>query len=331
MMIYYVYTRGACVKYSFFALRCVVVVAVAMLSKRKRPEDPDDYAAEERVALNVTDLFGGGQISASRSHALTEDMARAGVPPELLPVTLGGSEKCHARRWRRACLKGRQWPDLYWAKVWIKVKGREVEDWVAMLLPHELLEMIMRLGVLAVVGSTINLDPKSKMHLEAVRVESGLGDSLHAMGLHGDGVPCNWDRSETAEVMSINLPGVAAPWNTMRIPISSLPKSQMGPRTWDGLLKIVAWSLRCAYHNIHPTSRHDQSEWLVGTRSVHTDSKRRKKAGTPLGCRFVVCEMRGDWEFFGNALHMPKWSENGGICWDCTCTKDQVTHACIYI
>ena len=92
---------------------------------------------------------------------------------------------------------------------------------------------------------------------------------LVPIGLWGDGVPCNWDRTESVEVVSMNLPGRDGQWGPLRIPRVAISKKDVGPNTMDDLMGVIAWSLRYLAARMWPSSRHDGSA---------SDGKRLKKA-----------------------------------------------------
>ena len=161
------------------------------------------------------------------------------------------------------------------------------------------------------------MDPTSKAHLDKVKRATNIADII-GIGIHGDGVPCNWDRSESIEVISINLPGVPGKYKNMLIPLFTLFKSMMSEHTYDDLMDVLAWSFRCSLHGFFPTTRHDGHSWL------ETDRSRQRQQGKPLEARGAVCERRGDWKFFAEDFHLPLWKENAGICWSCNCTADEV-------
>ena len=79
------------------------------------------------------------------------------------------------------------------------------------------------------------------------------------IGLWGDGVPCNWDRTESVEVVSMNLPGQDGQWGPLRIPLVAISKKDVGPNTMDDLMGVIAWSLRYLAAGFWPSSRHDGS------------------------------------------------------------------------
>ena len=61
------------------------------------------------------------------------------------------------------------------------------------------------------------MDPLSKLHLQ--RCEREAGSRLVGVGIWGDGAPYNWDRSESVEVFTMNLPGLSGKFGRLRIPI----------------------------------------------------------------------------------------------------------------
>ena len=290
-----------------------------MLSKRPRPDDPEDLPATRRFASNVNNLYSSNQISGRRAMDSTRDSVYAGSLPNRMPVNILSTSAAH-QIWRGA-FKGqvKQWPDVYWTRirVWNSRRSCEQYEWVAMHLVHEIMDMIAKYGTLDVYGSTEEMDPESLAHLEYVKRESNI-DDLIGVGLHGDGVPCNWDRSESVNVLSLNLPGVAGRYKNMRIPLLTLMQSQVSEHTWDDVMEIVSWSMRHAFLGKQPGARHDQQPWLK------SDSKRSGMASQNLRLKSCLVEVRGDWKFFKETFHLPQWNENAGICWSCTCTPQQV-------
>ena len=290
-----------------------------MFSKRPRPDDPDALPAAQRFASNVNNLYASNQISGRRALNLTRDAVYSGSLPNRMPVNVLSTTPAHIV-WRGA-FKGQMklWPDVYWARirVWNRSLVREQYEWVAMHLPHEIADMIAKYGVREIYGSTEEMDPESLSHLEYVKQQSNI-DDLIGIGIHGDGVPCNWDKSESVNVLSLNLPGVGGKYKNMRIPLCTLLQSQVSENTWDDVMEIVSWSLRHAILGKHPAARHDQQPWLK------SDLKRARAASTNLRMKSCLVEVRGDWKFFKETFHLPQHNENAGICWSCSCTPQQV-------
>ena len=86
--------------------------------------------------------------------------------------------------------------------------------------------------------------------------------------------------------------------------------------TYDDILAVVTWSLKCLAAGKYP--QHDGSEWL------QSDSARRRKASSDLPLRAVLVEVRADCKFYKEVFNFPSWNQRSGICWQCTCTPQQL-------
>ena len=62
------------------------------------------------------------------------------------------------------------------------------------------------------------------------------GRSLVAMGLWVDGVPVNWDRTESVETFSINFQGIQKEYNALRLPITAISRKQIGTN-----MGMISW------------------------------------------------------------------------------------------
>ena len=186
-----------------------------------------------------------------------------------------------------------------------------------MWLPLDLVSMIWHLGLPEVVLSTDCMDATSKQVLEERKAKLRCNEVI-GLGIHGDGVPNNYDRTESSTVITLNLPGVGGRFSRMRIPLCVMPSAKVSDATMDAIFEVVAWSLRFLQLGRHPTRRHD------GTELNGTDSARAKLDG-PLPFRAVLVEIRGDWDFYSKTLHMPFHNENDGCCWLCPCRRNEVS------
>ena len=137
------------------------------------------------------------------------------------------------------------------------------------LLPHEYTEVLNRLGSRDVLLDTQGMDPKTLQHLNMCKRKSGASEML-ALGLWGDGVPVNWDRTESVETFSINLPGLSGKYHGLRLPITGFSRKQVSSHTWHDLMQVIAWSLQCCADGFWPLLRHDGSPW------IKTDTLRAK-------------------------------------------------------
>ena len=165
-------------KFIFFL--CLLLVAQrdvlkhAMLAKTKRPYNPAELPAASRFRRNCQDMYADNLVSSSRLQELLDDAHDAGV--DGLRDIRSNASSSWARynshkRLRRKFLKRTQWPDLYWARIrTLNVKtGNEQYQWVAFLLPHELLEVLQRLSDGRALQDSGGLDPCSLAHFGSLR------------------------------------------------------------------------------------------------------------------------------------------------------------------
>ena len=287
-----------------------------MLSKHGKPYDPSNLSADDALEAGIDDLVASNLIGATKAAELVNLANAAGVNV----AKRKGSFKNAARAFKTAKLKHRFWPDVYVFDCPIyqrRTKETAMEP-VTMWLPLELMEMIARLGLPDVYLSTNNMDIESRRHLESLQ-QKLRNPNLMGLGLHGDGVPNNYDRTESCLVMSLNLPGVGGKWARMRIPLVVLPSSHVADETMDGICEVLAWSFRHLQVGCHPSHRHD------GTPFRSADGRRGKIAGRPTAVQASLVEVRGDWDWYSKIFHFPYHSELDGVCWLCSCKRCEVT------
>ena len=85
---------------------------------------------------------------------------------------------------------------------------------MAIWLPHELLATLWDYGIPDALRSTEGMDPLTKEHWAHCCAEAGV-DDLIGLGIWGDGCPCNWDRTRSLEVLSMNLPGTTGEFKNL--------------------------------------------------------------------------------------------------------------------
>ena len=289
-----------------------------MLSKNKRPYNPDELTPRKRIRANIQNMFATNQLSGPRSQELINDIDRLDTTAvsQLARPQVGQNA---TRDLRRTFMKYNQWPALYFAAIRVKslkTQG-EVYQRCAFMLPHEIVEVLGRLGDHQVMMDRSGLEPSTRRHVE--RCDRDAGYNFLALGLWCDGVPVNYDRTESVETFSLNLPGQSGEYSTLRIPLTAFSRKQLSEHTWHDVMQVLSWSFTQLVVGLWPTQRHD------GAQFKREDKRRAKHAGKQLGMRAVLSEMRGDWKMFSELLHLPNWLENQGICWRCTCTPQEAT------
>ena len=287
-----------------------------MYSKRPLP-DKDQLPPARRLRANLADLFLSNEVSGARAASMFED---ASVANPRHVKDLAKVNKVHATRdLRRKLAKRSQWPQLYYApvRVYDKTLDAQVTVQLPMLLPHELIGRLADVGSREALLSREGLSLETLQHVRTAALELGLDEKeVLPVGLWGDGVPFNWDRSESLEIISINLPGAGG---QLRLPITAIPKKYIiKETTWDDVFKVVSWSFRCLLSGEYPSTRHDNKPFGAG------EKKRNQLKGTPIGVIGLLAEVRGDWAFFKEAFRFPGWAENEGCCYRCRATKGNI-------
>ena len=295
-----------------------------MLSRNKRPYDVTQVPPRKRLALNLRDLGASSQVSAARLQTVINDAVASGSGGFSHRDVIDPTDHNLVRAQRTRFLKRNQWPSMYFAPIRVKSLREDeiVTENVAFLLPHEIVESLCQYSVGDKIYETVRMDPKTLAHLQYCQGKAGVAKMI-GCGLHGDGVPCNWDRSRSVETVSTNLPGLGGEFASLRIPNVAVPHDLMCEETWDDIMAVLAWSWKHAAAGFNPRTRHDGGDWK------QTDSKRRKHGGNQLRYLAALVEIRGDWKFYTETFHFHQWNSKAGICWRCTCKRNQVTH-CVH-
>ena len=305
----------------FQHFRCLLMFllffqSLGMFTKRALPDAGEGAEASKRFRGNVADLFLSNDISGCRTQSLFQDGADCGIQDFVRLAKAGnsGKSKNHIQRdLLRKLRKGSQWPDLYEApvRVW-NTKTQAVETVnLPMLLPHELLYALSGRANIEVLSSREGMCQATAEHVRKVSELMGC-ENLVGVSLWGDGVPCNWDKSQTLDVFAFGLPGLPARYKNLRIPLAAINKDHCtaGRESVDDILAILAWSFQCMAQGAMPETRHDGAAFGKG------DAKRARWARNeaPKG---ILAEVRADWAFYKKAFRFPQHNENAGNCWKC--------------
>eukprot|EP00971_Amphidinium_carterae_P054913 1082268-Amphidinium_carterae.1 len=173
----------------------------AMLGKRVRSLPPGPTVSDgKRLRLNLQDLAATGQVSIPRIANILNDAFAAGV------------RECYSPACQRGCtkpeilfnefLKDSAWPRLVTFPIPLLNRGGDqVPGKLCFTLPHEVLAALVAASSLSAVEEIGGLDDTTLQHCMAVSSELG-----HPLSFWQDGVPFNWDLSESLEVYSWSLP-----------------------------------------------------------------------------------------------------------------------------
>jgi hypothetical protein len=295
-----------------------------MFQRQQQPASSSACAPDVIFQDDVEDMFADNVISGARAAVLLEKAKTAGVKVmgkmfKKAPGVSKKQKKNFCRDLKRKVRKNDKWPELYWfdARVWDRKKDEEVTKRICILLPSEILETIWTFGVEEVLLQDDNYDKLTKDHLAWMKRQ--LNDpKLWGFGLHGDGVPCNYDRTESVMLTSINLPGLTGRNGRLRIPLVILPDHCISDNTFDDINEVIAWDMRSLLCGVRQECRHDMSAW-----DKATDRKRSHLHGNR---RFRSClvQVRSDWDWLTKCYHFPGHASKEEMCWMCSILRSQV-------
>ena len=179
--------------------------------KREARADADKKAeaaaAQQAWRQQAKKTILSNAIPAKTMH---EDLAKAQAAGakgcEDYLSTKGGA---HAKRdLTHKLLKENAWPGLYWAEIPVAdlKTGKQKNQWVPFLLPHEWLPLYTRWPEAWEDLRCGEEDPLRRRLLPVAKQLKADPDKLVALGLHGDGVPIGGTLNEDSlDVFNLNL------------------------------------------------------------------------------------------------------------------------------
>ena len=126
---------------------------------------------------------------------------------------------------------------------------------------------------------------------------------------------------DSLDVFNVNMIS-SSKHSHLRVPFVCMQLKHCLPQeTFDAIVSVLCWSMRCLAAGLKPTCRHDGSAWLNSDKHRQVNPEKGD-----LGVQAVLAEIRGDWKFLQKLLKFPQWNSKEGLCWLCTCThKDMCT------
>ena len=287
-----------------------------MLSKNAKGYSEEELPSDKRFRANLADAFLSGQLTGQRACSLFRDAKASGSRHIDDLGHLPKHQQNHNSSLKRKLLKGTEWPRLYWApiRIWCKKKQSIVTEELPFILPHEFVFQLCEKGDPSIFK--LNLQPDDEEHLRYAAAHMDLPDHtpLLVLGLWSDAVPCNWDRSESIDLVVLNCPSLPGHYQKLRVPLFCCKKGfQAKQQTMDDCLAILKYSFEALALGLCPSKRHDGSDFR-GRQDVH----RQKRANSTCP-RAVLTQIRGDWKMLKELFSLPQHNEVGGICFKCAC------------
>ena len=304
-----------------FVIVHLLASARSMYQKRTIGASYENAPKEKKLRENVSSLFCQNDVSGQRAATLFTDAYHADRRhvEDLKDIV---SNNNTARSLLRKLSKNnrRGWPPLYMARIRVYDRKTQkiVRAWCPMLLPHELFFEMQRRSRVAALTTTAGMAADTKTHWQSCADQLPL--PCVGCGIWCDGVPCNWDRSQSLECCSLYFPGFEGSFANLRLPLFVLPKRFLAKESsYEDAFAVLKWSFDHCGSGTFPSHRHDGTPW------TNTDSYRKKHSGSLKICA-VLCEMRGDWQMYSTLFRLGGWNKKKHCCWKCNVDKQNLAN-----
>ena len=246
---------------------------------QRRSQDYEKGRCNNAFENNLSDLFMTNQLSANRVQALARDAANLKHRNVRKSLFTGGKKNAH-RDLRRRLAKNSAWPPVYTCliRTWDPKQMKQVLSKVSLLLPQEILHELATRNDFAELMKHDCIANETLQHLLRMREQFTKPEAL-GVAFWLDGCPCNWDRTESLEVLTMSIPGLHSDNKAVRIPLAALPKKHvLDHDSWDDITQVMSWSLSYLCMAEFPGVKHDGQAFTKQPGS----SYRLAKAGKPL-------------------------------------------------
>ena len=205
---------------------------------------------------------------------------------------------------------------VYWLDVplWDSSTGKLQDTSLPMLLPHEVLQLYLELhpSVQPIPGPTSTC----RHHFEwCYRAIGCHPDKTIPLSVWADGVP--YTKKLSLFMLNLGFPG----WpEGDRLPLFLVSSKFLckcgcgGKHSLDVVYQVLLWSFRYGALGQFPPTRHNMAAF--GT----SDASRMTQAGQPMASKFLLFQLKGDWDALANYFGLPNWS-GFRPCWLCSATK----------
>ena len=178
-----------------------------MFTRKALPDAGEGATAPKRLKANLQDLFLANDISATRAVDIFQDVADCKIHEFRGLAKAGGKNSKNGNTHRdllRKMRKGSRWPPVYEAPIRVYNNRTQALETVIlpMSLPHELIYAMAQRTPLSVLSSRAGMCETTAQHMQSVCEKMQCPD-LIGVGLWGDGVPSNWDKSHSLEVFAL--------------------------------------------------------------------------------------------------------------------------------
>ena len=257
-----------------------------------------------------------GKISSEQVQRFANAAGNQGMPGAERMARLGASGE-HLSNMFRALYAMMGHPEDAPQIQWIDIptsRGRKTP--FPFLLPHELFESfynarnrkdLWKQSIIGALGAAAEFW-EGQRDMPYVSLHPYLTDHAKRkksipIGLHADGGAFN----KNDNLFTISWNSLLADGQTLhkRFLFTVIKKSDFVADTLDSIWKIFAWSMNLLGRGEKPDTNY------LGR---HVLRENPCLAG---GWRGILCQVRGDWQFFQEAFYFPHWNAGERMCWMC--------------
>ena len=260
-----------------------------------RSRDPQ-ASPGKRLRQNVEHLLSTGSASAQVAGEILADASEAGVGSCSFLWAANRAE-VRSETLLNTMLKRSGWPSLYQTTIPALAKDGEtvVDAPAAFLLPHEVLSCLWERSSPEVMLDCRGLDELSQGQLTML-CRKWKVEQLLPLSLWADGVPYSWDRAESIEAYTWNLPGqTSKALRNLRFPLIVVNHHHCCQATHEAVLAVWNWSMAALFRGEWPALGHDGRP-VQGRQRLAQQGKPLpvRAANPPIQGRLALPE-RGGW------------------------------------
>ena len=201
---------------------------------------------------------------------------------------------------------------------YVRRSGEQRTMWkLPVLLPHELLAGELRNRDVSQLLEHWEAPPNYSGH-KLVQAAKSDGGPFVPLSVFVDGVAY----AKRGSLLAVNVHNLLTGTRFVICVLRKRILCKCSCKGWETLHAVMAWLGWCCEvlsEGRHPMCRHDGLPW-----SEAEDADRAQKAGTSLGFKAVVLQLRADWAEIAHTLQVPQWSSVFNPCFLCTTTSEDL-------
>lgn len=238
-----------------------------MFHNKQRKKNDEFLSPRKKLKRHVESLFLENKLSGQETDDLATNIGQCVT--DFQPK--GSTAKNAARDWMRKCLKKNGWPPVYVAEIatWDPKMQTQRLSPLAFILPHEIVFQLLKRNTVETLCQTEGGTQSLKDHV--AKAKECLKGSVIPLGLWSDATPMNWDRSESLELILVNLPGLPkdSGSTSWRFPCAAISHKNVAKGlTFNQIFEVLSWSFQQLFVGKMPCSRHDGKPFTATQCSV---------------------------------------------------------------